>query len=124
MLGDHVHQRGSNITDERLRFDFSHGERLTADELSRVEALVNAWIDDGLDVERLELPREEAEALGAEHEFGARYPDVVSVYVIGPSKEYCGGPHVSNTRSVGRFRVLKQEASSAGVRRLKATVDE
>jgi alanyl-tRNA synthetase len=115
VLGAHVHQRGSNITEQRLRFDFSHPERLTDAQLARVQEIVNAKISEGLEVQRLELPREEAEKLGAEREFGAVYPDVVSVYVIGEfSKEFCGGPHVRNTRQVGRFRITRQESSGAG----------
>jgi alanyl-tRNA synthetase len=124
VLGDHVHQRGSNITEQRLRFDFSHPERLSDEQLARVEEVVNAKIGEGLVVRRLELPREEAEALGAEREFGSVYPDVVSVYVIGEfSKELCGGPHVENTREVGRFRIVRQESSGAGVRRIRAVVE-
>src|SRR3954468_4145381 len=109
VLGDHVHQRGSNITEHRLRFDFSHPERPTDEQLARVQQIVNAKITDGLDVERLVLPREEAEMLGAEREFGSVYPDVVSVYVIGEfSKEFCGGPHVQNTRQIGLFRIINR----------------
>jgi alanyl-tRNA synthetase len=125
VLGDHVHQRGSNITDQRLRFDFSHDGRLTDAQVAEVERIVNEAITDDVEVRRLELPRAEAEALGAEQEFGHRYPDVVSVYVIGElSKEFCGGPHVPRTGQVGRFCILKQESSGAGVRRIKATVDD
>jgi len=124
VLGDHVHQRGSNITDQRLRFDFSHSERLTDEQLARVQAIVNAKITECLDVERLVLPCEEAEMLGAEHEFGSVYPDEVSVYVIGEfSKEFCGGPHVQNTREIGGFRIVNQTSSGAGVRRIKAVVE-
>ena len=84
---------------------------------------MNAKVAEGLDVRRLELPRPEAERLGAEHEFGAVYPDTVSVYVIGDfSKEFCGGPHVENPRQVGGFRILGQQSSGAGVRRIKAVV--
>jgi alanyl-tRNA synthetase len=125
VLGDHVHQRGSNITDERLRFDFSHAERLSDQQLTDVETLVNQTIADDIEVARIELPREEAEALGAEREFGQRYPETVTVYVIGDiSKEFCGGPHVSRTSQIGRFHLLKQESSGAGVRRIRATIDD
>ena len=125
VLGDHVHQRGSNITEQRLRFDFSHDRRLSDEELSEVERIVNQAIARDIDVRRLELPRAEAEALGAEQEFGHRYPEIVSVYVIGQlSKEFCGGPHVRRTGQVGRFRILKQESSGASVRRIKATVED
>lgn len=125
VLGAHVHQRGSNITEERLRFDFSHDSRLSDQELAAVETLVNQAVADDLDVTRLELPRDQAEALGAEREFGQRYPETVTVYTIGEiSKEFCGGPHVQRTGQIGPFRLLKQESSSAGVRRIRATVDD
>ncbi|HEX5194122.1 MAG TPA: alanine--tRNA ligase [Solirubrobacteraceae bacterium] len=124
VLGDHVHQRGSSITDERLRFDFSHDRRLSEDELSRVSEIVNRAIADDLPVQQRSMPREQAERLGAEREFGQRYPDTVSVYTIGDlSTEFCGGPHVARTGEVGRFRILKQESSGAGVRRIRATVE-
>lgn len=124
VLGDHVHQRGSNITTERLRFDFSHHGRLSEGQLEEVERIVNEAVARDLEVRRLELPRSEAEALGAEQEFGHRYPELVSVYVIGElSKELCGGPHVSRTGQVGRFHILRQESSGAGVRRIRATVE-
>jgi alanyl-tRNA synthetase len=124
VLGDHVHQRGSNITDERLRFDFSHDRRLSDDELARVSEIVNQAIAADLPVRVRSLPRDEADRLGAEREFGQRYPDVVSVYTIGDlSAEFCGGPHVTRTGEVGRFRILEQESSGAGVRRIRATVE-
>jgi len=123
VLGDHVHQRGSNITDERLRFDFSHDGRLSDEQLTEVEEIVNRAIDDDIPVVRQEMPRDQADRLGAEHEFGHRYPDVVSVYAIGDlSIEFCGGPHVPRTGAVGHLRILKQESSGAGVRRIRATV--
>jgi alanyl-tRNA synthetase len=124
VLGDHVHQRGSNITDERLRFDFNHHGRLSDEELARVSSIVNRAIDDDLPVEMRSMPRDEADRLGAEREFAQRYPDVVSVYTIGDlSAELCGGPHMASTGQVGRFRILKQESSGAGVRRIRATVE-
>jgi len=124
VLGDHVHQRGSNITDERLRFDFSHDRRLSDEELERVSEIVNRAIADDLPVVMRSMPREEADRLGAEREFGQRYPDVVSVYTIGDlSAEFCGGPHVARTGEVGRLRILKQESSGADVRRIRATVE-
>lgn len=124
VLGDHVHQRGSNITEERLRFDFSHGRPLTDAELRRVEQIVREQILAGHPVLRLEMARDEATALGAEREFGAVYPEVVTVYAIDEfSKEFCAGPHVDDTSQVGHFRTLKQESSGAGVRRIRATVD-
>jgi alanyl-tRNA synthetase len=123
-----IHQKGSNITEERLRMDFSFDRKVSPEELQKVEALVNEWISDALPVIRREMPREEAEKLGAEMEFGAKYPDVVSVYTIQKpddtfvSKEFCGGPHVSNTSELGHFKIQKEEASSAGVRRIKAVL--
>lgn len=119
-----IHQRGSNITSERLRMDFNFDRKLTSEELVTIESQVQNWIDESLEVTRLEMPIEEAEKLGAEHEFGAKYPEVVSVYQIGDiSLEFCGGPHVANTSDIsafGKFKILKEEASSAGIRRIKA----
>lgn len=124
-LGDHVHQRGSNITEDRLRFDFAHTGSLTDLERERVENLVNQWIREDLEVTRRTMPREEAEALGAEHEFGAKYPDQVSVYLIGEvSKEFCAGPHIEHTAAIGRFHITKQQSVGSGVRRLRAVVDD
>lgn len=128
VVDKNIHQRGSNITEERLRMDFSFNRKVTPDELQQVEALVNSWIDAKLPVVRREMPREEAEKLGAEMEFGAKYPDIVSVYTIQSindeyvSKEFCGGPHVTNTSEIGTFKIQKEEASSAGVRRIKAVI--
>ena len=138
VLGSHVKQRGSNITQERLRIDFSHGAKMTPDEISRVEAIVNEKINESLPVNRTILPKERAEELGAEHEFGAKYPDMVSVYSVGPkdssvddpqydaafSIEFCGGPHVENTRELaGTFKIQKEEAVAAGIRRIKAILE-
>ncbi len=123
-----IKQRGSNITEERLRMDFSFDRKVTPEELQKVEDLVNEKIKAELPVVRKEMAREEAEKLGAQMEFGAKYPDMVSVYMIGGesidafSKEFCGGPHVSNTSEIGMFKIQKEEASSAGVRRIKAVV--
>ncbi|PIR82227.1 alanine--tRNA ligase [Candidatus Kaiserbacteria bacterium CG10_big_fil_rev_8_21_14_0_10_59_10] len=130
VLGTHVKQRGSNITGERLRIDFSHGEKMTDEQKREVEHIVNEKILEGLPVVRTEMPKSEAERLGAESEFGAKYPERVSVYSIGPlesafSIEFCGGPHVQNTRELGKsgvFRIQKEEAVSAGVRRIKASL--
>ncbi|MDP2704611.1 MAG: alanine--tRNA ligase [bacterium] len=117
-------QRGSNITSERLRFDFSFGRKLTDEEILGVEKLVNEKIAEGLPVRREEMSLREALRSGAQAEFGTKYPDTVSVYSIGDfSKELCGGPHVSNTSLIGKFKVLKQEASAAGVRRIKAVLE-
>lgn len=124
-----IHQKGSNITEERLRMDFSFDRKVTPEELQQVEALVNSWIEAKFPVVRREMPREEAEKLGAEMEFGAKYPDIVSVYTIQNthdeyvSKEFCGGPHVTNTGDIGKFKIQKEEASSAGVRRIKAVIE-
>lgn len=129
VVDKNIHQRGSNITEERLRMDFSFDRKVTPEELQKVEALVNSWIEAQLPVVRREMPREEAEKLGAEMEFGAKYPDIVSVYTIQNtddvyvSKEFCGGPHVTNTSEIGKFKIQKEEASSAGVRRIKAVVE-
>ncbi|HEU0080484.1 MAG TPA: alanine--tRNA ligase [Candidatus Paceibacterota bacterium] len=128
VLGDHVSQKGSNITPERLRFDFTHGAKMTDDEKKRVEDLVNGWIKASLPVHRVELPKEEALRTGAYHFFGDKYGDVVSVYYVGDtmdaavSKEFCGGPHVDNTGKLGTFKIQKEEAVSAGVRRIKAVL--
>lgn len=128
VLGDHVKQRGSNITAERLRFDFTHPEKLTDEERNQVEALVNEWIKEDLSVTRREMPLAEAERIGAEMEFGHKYPDTVSVYFVGDpesarSKEFCGGPHVEHTGQIGTFKISKQESVGAGVRRIKAVVE-
>lgn len=123
-----IKQRGSNITAERLRMDVSHPKKLTPEELAGVEQLVNEKILKNLSVVRREMPREEAEKLGAEMEFGHKYPDRVSVYVIGPennffSAEFCGGPHVECTGSIGSFHIFKEESAGAGVRRIYARVE-
>lgn len=127
VLGDSVKQKGSNITTERLRFDFSYPEKLTDEQKKAVEDFVNEKISEGLPVVRKEMPKADAEALGAEMEFGGKYPDVVSVYFIGDpdnaiSKEFCGGPHVENTNTLGTFKITKEESVAAGVRRIKATL--
>ena len=128
VLGEHVKQRGSNITAERLRFDFSHPEKLTAEALNQVEALVNEWIREDLPIIRKEMSREKAVRLGAQMEFGHKYPDVVSVYFVGDpesarSMEFCGGPHVERTGVIGTLTIKKQESVGAGVRRIKAVVE-
>ena len=129
VLGKEVKQRGSNITEERLRIDFSFDRKMTDEEKKKVEEIVNKRISEGLTVVRREMPRAEAEKLGAEMEFGVKYPDTVSVYFIedsaghAVSKEFCGGPHVSNTTELGHFKLQKEEASSQGVRRIKAVLE-
>ena len=121
VLGSHVHQRGSNITAERMRFDFSHDAKMTDEEKKAVEELVNSWIDQAIPVEKLEMKKEEAVSMGAEAMFIEKYADIVSVYKIGDiSLEICGGPHVSNTSELGIFKIKKEESSSSGVRRIKA----
>lgn len=146
-LGPSVKQRGSNITQERLRIDFSWGEKMTKEQIAQIEQIVNEKIHEALPVTRSVLPKEEAEKLGAEHEFGAKYPEQVSVYSVGPknateqnpsfaeafSIEFCGGPHVSNTKQIAdgfnpstplgtTFSILKEEAVAAGIRRIKAVL--
>ena len=123
VLGDHVHQKGSNITVERMRFDFSHDAKMTPEEKQQVEDLVNEYIQMAIPVEKMEMPKEQAVEMGAECQFIERYPDIVTVYKIGDvSLEICGGPHVSNTSELGKFKIKKEEASSSGVRRIKAVL--
>ena len=123
VLGPHVHQKGSNITAERMRFDFSHDMKMTEEEKQKTEDLVNEYIKMAIPVERLEMKKEDALKLGAEAMFLEKYGDVVSVYKIGDvSLELCGGPHVSNTSELGTFKIKKEESSSAGVRRIKAVL--
>ena len=125
VINKDVHQKGSNITDERMRFDFSCDHKLTDEEKKAVEDLVNKWIDEGLPVIKKEMSKEEAIKSGAECMFIEKYPDIVTVYSIGDvSKELCGGPHVNNTSELGHFKIKKEEASSAGVRRIKALLEE
>ena len=121
VLGLHVHQKGSNITEERMRFDFSHDSKMTPEQIKQTEDLVNKYIEMGLTVTKKEMSKEEAIKSGAECMFIDKYPDIVTVYFIGDvSKELCGGPHVNNTNELGHFKITKEEASSAGVRRIKA----
>lgn len=123
VLGPHVAQRGSNITVERLRFDFAHAQRLTPDQLAEVERLVNAAIDADMPVAWAEMSREEALASGAIGLFSERYGERVKVYTIGDvSSEICGGPHVAHTGELGRFHIQKEEAVGTGVRRIKAVL--
>ena len=121
VLGSHVHQKGSNITAERMRFDFSHDAKMTDEQKQKAEELVNEYIKMAIPVERLEMKKEDAISMGAEAMFIEKYGDIVSVYKIGDvSIELCGGPHVSNTSELGTFKIKKEESSSAGVRRIKA----
>ena len=124
VLGCHVHQRGSNITAERLRFDFSHNAKMTDEEKKATEDLINKWIEEAIPVEHFEMKKDEAIAQGAEAMFIEKYGDIVSVYKIGDvSLELCGGPHVSNTSELGQFKIKKEESSSSGVRRIKAILE-
>jgi alanyl-tRNA synthetase len=125
VLGTHVQQKGSNITPERLRFDFSHPEKVTEEQLRKVEKLVNESIAKGIAVKRDEMKLDEARKQGALAFFESKYvPEKVSVYSIGEvSKEVCAGPHVQNTKEIGKFRIVKEEAVSAGVRRIKAVLE-
>jgi alanyl-tRNA synthetase len=125
VLGDHVSQRGSNITAERLRFDFSHPNHLTMEQLNNVQEIVNQKISENLPVTRQELPKKQALAEGALAFFPEKYPEITSVYTVGKSddwysKELCGGPHVSSTGEIGRIKIVKEESAGAGIRRIYA----
>lgn len=123
VIGETSHQMGSNINAERMRFDFACDHKLTEEELKKVEEIVNNWIKEDIKVTSENMRKEEAVKQGAEHQFIERYPDIVSVYTIGTaSKEICTGPHVKSTGELGRFVIKKEEASSAGVRRIKAVL--
>ena len=123
VLGEHAKQKGSNITEERLRFDFSHPQKVTKEELEEVEKIVNEQIQKGLEVTCKEMTIEEAKKDGATGLFEEKYGEKVKVYSIGEfSKEICGGPHVTNTKNMGTFKIKKEEASSSGVRRIKAVL--
>jgi alanyl-tRNA synthetase len=123
ILGDHVGQKGSNITVDRLRFDFTHPEKISKEDLQKVEDMVNAEIQKNQDVICETMTLEEAKKQGAIAFFDSKYGEQVKVYSIGNfSKEVCGGPHVSNTREMGHFKILKEQSSSAGVRRIKANL--
>lgn len=125
VVGSDVHQKGSNITSERMRFDFSCDHKLSDEEKQKCEELVNKWIKEGIPVTVKEMSKTDAISSGAECMFIEKYPDVVTVYSIGDvSHELCGGPHVKNTRELGTFKIKKEEASSAGVRRIKAVLIE
>ncbi len=137
VLGPDVHQRGSNITSERLRIDFAYPQKMTDEQKKEVERIVNEKILEDLPVLRIEMSLEEAEKLGAEHEFGAKYPERVTVYSVGIkgatpenpqiekrfSIEFCGGPHVTHTGELSHFKILKEEAVAQGIRRIKAILE-
>ena len=124
VINKDVHQKGSNITAERMRFDFTCDHKMTEEEKKATEDLVNEWIKADLKVVSQEMKKEDAIKSGAECMFIERYPDIVTVYSIGEvSKELCGGPHVESTGILGTFKIKKEEASSAGVRRIKAILE-
>ncbi len=129
VLGENIWQKGSNITEERTRFDFTHDKKMTSEEVAAVEALVNDWVARDLKVKREMMPQEAARELGAIGVFGEKYSDTVSIYTVFDektgeviSREFCGGPHVEHTGVIGQFKIQKEEASSAGIRRIKATI--
>jgi alanyl-tRNA synthetase len=128
VLGNHVEQKGSNINPERMRFDFTHSEKMSADQIKLVQDIVNQKIQENLPVNKIDLEKEEAVKTGAKHLFNDKYSDIVSIYFIGNdlenaySKEFCGGPHVKNTNEIGNFEIVKEESISSGVRRIKAVL--
>lgn len=125
VLGDHVHQAGSNITAERLRFDFTHPEKMTDEQKKSVENYVNNAITKGFVTTLENMPKDEAKSQGVEGSFWEKYPDIVKVYTMTGSdgtiysRELCGGPHVENAEKMGTFKIQKEESSSSGVRRIK-----
>lgn len=129
VLGDEVEQRGSDITVERTRFDFSFSRKVTPEELKKAEDIVNVKVKEDLPMTFVEMPLAEAKKTGALYYFKEKYPDTVKVYYAGKSlesaysKEFCGGPHVTHTGALGTFKILKEEAVSAGIRRIRATVE-
>lgn len=129
ILGPEVRQMGSDITPERTRFDFSFPRKLLPEEIRRAEELVNQKIKENLPVQFVELPKEEAEKIGALHFFRQKYPSIVKVYYVGNdlgsawSKEFCGGPHVKKTGEIGQFKIIKEESVGAGIRRIRGIVN-
>ena len=125
VLGNHVQQMGSDITSERTRFDFSHSQKMTPEEIKKVEDLVNQKIKEDLEVKKEETAYEEAIKSGALAFFREKYPQKVSVYSIeGFSKEICAGPHVNRTSAIGKIKIIKEESSSAGIRRIRAILEK
>ncbi len=123
VLGEHIAQKGSNINDERLRFDFTHPEPMTAEQIKQVEDMVNEQIQKDLPVTMAVMTLDEAKEAGARALFTSKYGEKVKVYSIGDfSKEVCGGPHVQHTAQIGQFRIAKEQSSSAGVRRIRAVI--
>jgi len=130
ILGRHAHQTGSHITDERLRFDFTHDAKMTEEQIKKVQDLVNEKIEDAMDVHKEVMPKAAAEQVGAIGLFDDKYGDMVNIYYIGSdkikdaySKEFCGGPHAHNTKDLGSFKIIKEESAGAGVRRIYATIN-
>jgi alanyl-tRNA synthetase len=124
VLGDHVAQKGSNITSERVRFDFSHPAPVSKEEIAQIERIVNEQIAQNLPVDMTMMSLDDAKASGATALFGEKYESTVKVYTIGNfSKEVCGGPHVHSTAALGKFRVQKEQSSSAGVRRIYGVLE-
>jgi alanyl-tRNA synthetase len=130
VLGTHVAQAGSNITAERLRFDFTHGEKMTPEQIQAVEKYVNEAITSQLTVTITNMDKKEAQETGVSGSFWEKYPDIVKVYsMVGEngvtySRELCGGPHVEDSENMGKFRIVKEESSSSGVRRIKAVLEK
>ena len=124
VLGEHVHQEGSNLTAERLRFDFSHPQKMTAEEIKKTEEIVNSQITANLERKVETMTYDEAVKSGALAFFKEKYPEKVTVYSFGTfSREVCGGPHVENTKFLGKFKIIKEEAVSAGTRRIYAVLE-
>ena len=128
VLGDHVYQKGSNITPERLRLDYPNDSKLTPEQVEKVEQIVNEQIEKGLEISYEELPKEEALKLVPFAAFSEKYGDIIKVYYIGPknnpfSVEICNGPHVSNISELGKFKIKKQENVGAGIKRIKAILE-
>lgn len=129
VLGPDVWQKGSNITSERTRFDFTYPQKMTDEQKKQVEDLVNKWIALDCEMKQEMMPLEKARELGAIGLFGEKYADTVSIYTATDkdgnviSREFCGGPHVEHTGVIGKFRIVKEEAVSAGVRRIKAVIE-
>ena len=130
VLGYHVRQTGSHITDERLRFDFSHTGKLTSEQIRKVESIIKRKIKDNLKVQKKTLPKQAADEIGAIGLFNQKYGDLVNIYYIGQSdninsaysKEFCGGPHADSTGQLGRFKILKEESIGSNIRRIYATI--
>ncbi|MBI2598944.1 alanine--tRNA ligase [Candidatus Curtissbacteria bacterium] len=130
ILGHHVHQTGSHITDERLRFDFTHGAKMLDEQIKKVEKIVNQKIQDNLPVGKITMPKAAADELGAIGLFDDKYGDLVNIYFIGAagpknaySKEFCGGPHAASTGTLGEFKIIKEESAGSGIRRIYATIE-